>query len=317
MLVSNVPAKVDELDAANSLFLRKDFASARAAYIALAAKEGISPTDAVHAVALCSLQLGDPVGACLHLASIGKPEGDDWRLIASANAQAGHVREAVRAFGEIAAEESAADIQLCEEIAMVSAKRGDKENAWRFYRAVEQVDPGGMAMERLNSSAEFAFANDFFGYGRQSLLNYARGVKDGAIDWGRDSLTGLWQLIRHPVDSVKSFAGAVAQILSKENLKLLLSPTILASKLGSVASRVYWSAWESCKRSAVREYSLELNDLGSQQKIHEIAAGRMVGYVAPDLILLVLSAGAGGGGKASEGRKVVVVATATARAVDG
>lgn len=295
----------DELEAANASFLRGEYASARAAYRRLAASGRISFTEYARSAALCSLKLGELGAASDELAWLTASSADDWRLIAEVKAQLGSVREAAKAFDHIPPEDSATDTELCEQLAMSSARAGDKADAWRFYRLVEEVDPGGASMQRLTDSGQFAFTRNFFGYDQHSLLNYARGAKDGVIDWGTDALKGLWHLVRHPVDSVESFAGGVAQIFSKENLGLLLSPTVMASKLGTVAARVYWAAWESCKNSAAREYALDVNDFGAQQKIHEIAAGRMVGYVAPDLILLVLSVGGGAAAKAADVEKAV------------
>ncbi len=309
-------AKANEVDKANGLFFRKDYRSARVAYLSLASRDRISKAECARSAAICSLQLGEPAQACQDLTDFVEASADDSRLVAEANAKCGNVSAAVAAFDRIP-KDYTSDLELCEELAVASARTGDKANAWRFYRTIEQANPSGPAMRRLSDSGLFGFTSDFFGYSPKSLLNYARGAKDGAIDWGEGSLKGLWNLVRHPVDSVTSFAGGVAKIFSKENLKLLLSPAVLVSKLGDVAARVYWFAWESCKDSVAREYELDVNEFGAQQQLHEIAAGRMVGYVAPDLILLVLSAGAGVAAKARDAARVAEVVAATARAEEG
>ena len=59
-----------------------------------------------------------------------------------------------------------------------------------------------------------------------------------------------------------------------KNLELLLSPKKLTAALGSVLAQQYWSAWEACKLSAVREFALDPDLYDDQKAINEIAAGR-------------------------------------------
>ena len=143
-------------------------------------------------------------------------------------------------------------------------------------------------------------------------MNYAKGTIGGVKDWGVDALNDAWRFLQHPIESVTSTFSTATRLFTKENLDLLFSPTKMSQALGDVASRIYWAAWDSCKESVIREYDLNPDDYRSQQAIHEIAAGRMLGYVAPDLVLLALSAGAGATAKMSKAGKVMEVSEAIA-----
>lgn len=192
MLRGTSASPPNAIDAANDLFRRGEYASARSAFLKLAATGEISSAETAHAAALCSLELNDPKKACEYLCTLPGPSVEDWRVMAFANARAGHIRDAIIAFQHIPSEDSASDLQLLEEIALAAAQAGDKPNSWRFYREIEQTDPGGSSMQRLNDSGRFGFTTDFFGYDRHSLLNYARGLKDGAVDWTNDTVKGIW-----------------------------------------------------------------------------------------------------------------------------
>jgi hypothetical protein len=180
-------------------------------------------------------------------------------------------------------------------MAFAAVNNGDRVSAWQFYRQIQEHDPSSPAIDRLMASGRFNFTSEWFGYGKSSLVNYSKGFIDGARQSAGDAVQELWHIVRHPVDSVESGAKSTSNICSRlwtqENLKLLLSPRGLFNALGDAAARLYWSAWEGCKASAARQYGLSADRFEDQKAIHEIAAGRMIGYVAPELILLILSDG--------------------------
>jgi hypothetical protein len=298
------------VETANEAFFRGDYRVALQSFMTLANKHDDGAAEFLHAAALCHFHLNEWNEANLLLEKLTQKSLDDWYLTTLVRANNRKFNDALSAFEQLPPADAIADIPLCKTMALASVEANNRAQAWRFYRYVQHQDPSSPELDKLQQTGQFDFRADFFGYGPDSLLNYTKGFGGGALDWGIDSVKGLWQLVRHPIDSVTAMAKVVSEICTKENLSLLLSPRELATALGDTAARVYWSAWDACKASAVREYRLDAEDFASQRMIHEIAAGRMIGYVAPELVLLVLSAGVGTAAKVSKAERAVEITKA-------
>jgi len=296
-----------QIDEANELFLRGNYKDALAKYVELASGQPDNQDLAI-AIAACHARVGDFDGASQCLTAVTPESPDDLAFCAFVRARARDFDAAQRAVATIPEAEVSADCELLEAIAEAAARSGNRAEAWRYYRRIQKQNPSSAAIDRLAESGFFDFSSDFFGYGPRSLLNYSKGFGSGVLGWTVDIVQGLWQLLRHPIDTATSVAAGIAEICSPENLKLLLSPGELAGAIGDLASRLYWSAWEACKLSAAREFGLDADRFEDQQPIHEIAAGRMFGYVTPEFVLLVLSAGAGTAAKASKAERIAEAA---------
>ena len=245
----------------------------------------------------------------MSLVSGSKPTSEDeWGSLTLLQARAGMFAEAIESYGQLPTERQEADETLIEALALAAAEAGNRAAAWRFLNQLERKHPTSPAIDRLRSSPKFEFQYGFFGAGPKSLQNYAKGFGSGVVGWSVDLVKGLGSILRHPIDSVVGTAKAIAELCRVENLRKLLSPKEMAQSCGAAAAGLWFSAWDSCKRSAAAQYGLDLDRFEDQQSIHEIAAGRMFGYVAPDLALLAV----GGGAVAAE--RVAQAAEATSRA---
>jgi len=288
-----------EVDVANEDFLNGDYRAALAKYTGLASRQP-EEHEFKLAIAYCYANLGDFDQASRAIAKVQAETLDDTRFCAFVHAKADNFPAAGRAMSQLSDDSISNDVELFEAIASAAARAEDRSEAWKYLRQIQKHDPSSPAIDRLTESGRFNFTYEFFSYGPRSLWRYTKGFGSGVLGWTVDTVNSLWHLVRHPIDSVKSMAYGIKRICSRENLELLLSPKRLTSALGSVIARQYWSAWEACKLSAAREFDLNADLYQDQQAIHEIAAGRMFGYVAPDLVVLILSAGAGSAVKATE-----------------
>lgn len=275
-----------ELDQANDEFLKGNYEKALARFSAIGARQPAN-SDVKFAIAACHVRLDNFTSASQALADASPASTEEWTFCAFVRAKSGDFKEAQRALSKVPDEEVAADIELMEALALAASRYGDRPAAWRYYRLIQKQHPGSSAIDRLDASGQFAFTHEWFGTGSESRLNYAKGFASGVVDWGAE----IWELFRHPIRTVREAASAIAEILSPANLKLLFSPSQLVDTIDDVAAQIFWSSWEACKLSVVREFNLDAERFEDQQAIHEIAAGRMIGYVAPDLVLLVLPGG--------------------------
>jgi tetratricopeptide (TPR) repeat protein len=301
-----------DLDLANEAFLKGDYKDALAKFVGFASRQP-NDQDIKLAIAACHIRLGDAKAASQVIRDAKPTAPEDWAFCALVHAKADEFVAAQGAMANVTDKDAAADVELLEAMALAAAKQGDRPAAWRYYRLIQKHDPASPAIDRLAASKQFSFTGEWFGTGLGSLQNYAKGFGGGVVDWSEDTARGLWEIIRHPIRTVKQAADGIREVLSPDNLKLLLSPKELASAVGDVAARLYWSAWESCKLSVVREHGLDAEKYEDQQTIHEIAAGRMIGYVAPDLVLLVVSGGAGAAAKLPKAEKVAKAAKTVAQ----
>ena len=203
-------------------------------------------------------------------------------------AKAGELREAARAIDGVPDE--VLDIELLEELAVAAALDGSRREAWRFFRSIEEREPMSPSLQRLTDTGRFSFVSEWLTPDASSAGNYARGIGSGACGWVIETVQGVWHTVSHPIETAKSLIAAMEGVF--KSLPLLLSPAELARKLGDELAALYWSAWTACKRSAAREYGLALDRYDDQKQIYEIAAGRMAGYFACELAVIVASAGA-------------------------
>ena len=286
-----------QLTDANEKFFRGDYKTALREYVSLAQRPN-SDNDLSFAIACCHLRMGESDEAAHAVQDIHPHAPEDLRFIAWVEANSGNFDRASETCALVPEADTSADTELLEAMALAAAKNGNRPEAWRFYRRIQKHDPASAAIDHLNDTGLFNFA--WFGYGPRSPFHYSKGIGSGVLGWAEGVVKSVWHLVWHPIDSVTSVATGIAEICSPKNLRLLLSPKELTTAVGGKVARLYWSGWEACKLSAVREFDLNLDRFEDQQEIHEIAAGRMFGYVAPDIVIIVLSAGGGAALEASQ-----------------
>ncbi|HMO35416.1 MAG TPA: hypothetical protein PKA06_05180 [Gemmatales bacterium] len=294
----------DELTLANKAFTSGNYADAlkKLTKLSLSQPDNL---DLKLAMAACHVKLKDSRTASQVQRDIEVESSEDALFCALVHAQANDFRFAQKALKGIRLEDIASDMELLEALALAAAYQGNKPAAWQYLRLIQKHNSGSAAIDRLINTGLFSFISDWFGTGFSSLSNYTKGFGGGIVDWCKDFARGIWGFICYPLDTMSDVYAGIKQIFTPENLSLLLSTTKLLSAICDFAANVYWSAWESCKLSVTREYRLNPEKYEHQRDIHEIAAGRMLGYVAPDLALIILS------GSATAGTKMDKVAKAS------
>ncbi len=280
----------DELAVANAAFDLGNYDKARSLYHSLISTRPSLTNDLEFSIALCNYREGKLKDAAATLRSASPRSLDDKYFKALVLAKADDLSGALEAIDGLPEEDISAEPVLLEELAKSAAKQNKKPESWRYYSLLEQHHPLSDHFYRLQDLDDFDFTSEFFGHGFADLKNYGKGFGTGVLDNVVDTARALWQVLRHPVKTYEDVKSAVAKICTQENLDLLLSPRRLKAVLGDTAAKLFWSAWTACKASAVREYNLDLRNWDHQRSIHEIAAGRMFGYVAPELAMILIPA---------------------------
>ena len=278
----------DELTVANATFERGDYAAARRQYRELASIRPSLANDISFSIALCYFREGNLTKAAENVRRATPRSLDDRCFAAMVLSKADDPSGVLKAMEGVTTSELSIEPTLLEQLARAAARESDEQSVWHYYSLLEENYPTSENLQRLQALEEFDFTDDFFGYGLDDLKNYSKGFGSGALANVVDTAHSVWQLVRHPIRTIGDVANAVFRICTRENLKLLLSPRRLTSALGDSASRLYWNAWNACRASAARQYNLDPDKWEHQRPIHEIAAGRMFGYVAPDLALVLI-----------------------------
>jgi hypothetical protein len=192
-----------ELDEANEHFLNGDYKEALSRFTALAFRKP-EDQDLKLAAVSCYACMGDFKNASQTAGGVTCQSPDDFVICANVHARAEDFAAAQRAMLGVPEDQVSDDVDLLEAMALAAAKSGNRAEAWRHYRRIQRHDPSSSAIDRLADSGLFSFTTDWFGYGASSLLNYSKGFGSGVVGWTVDTVKGLWQLVRHPINTATS-----------------------------------------------------------------------------------------------------------------
>jgi tetratricopeptide (TPR) repeat protein len=278
------------IDLANAAYNRGQYSVATKAYEQLRQIRPSMDVDFCRAAALSAFHDHNFSHAIQLLESIKTPDDDDLRLLVVCQIRAYQFAAAITISNRLDRDALEQDPELLEELAHIAQGIGDNAKAWRFYTLLKQNCPNWPGLKEMDASPEFN--PSFFGYGPSSIANYLRGMRDGSVSNVRNSASATYKSIRHPRDTFWEI-WAVHSIFTRDNLLLLFSPSLLTNKIGSVGARAFSKVWGTAIAATAEKYSLDRLSILDQQRLHEIAAGKCIGYVLPDVALIFLTGGLG------------------------